>query len=138
VRRPARSSCPAWTLPRRFRPCCPLDVLELEVGYGLIPLVDEEQNGNLLARIRSIRRQFALDVGVIIPSLHLRDNLQLKPGEYSVAIKGNRVGSAEIMIDHCLAMDPGMPSTGSAASKQGSRPSISPLSGCPRPRRKRP
>ena len=85
----------------------PLDVMELEVGYGLIPLVDEEQNGNLLARIRSIRRQFALDMGVIVPSLHLRDNLQLKPGEYVVQIKGNRVASAEIMIDHFLAMDPG-------------------------------
>jgi flagellar biosynthesis protein FlhA len=85
----------------------PLDIMELEVGYGLIPLVDEEQNGNLLARIRSIRRQFALDMGVIVPSLHLRDNLQLKPGEYVVQIKGNRVASAEIMIDHFLAMDPG-------------------------------
>jgi flagellar biosynthesis protein FlhA len=84
-----------------------LDELELEVGYGLIPLVDEEQNGNLLARIRSIRRQFALDMGVVIPSLHLRDNLQLKPGQYTVLIKGNEVATAEILIDHYLAMDPG-------------------------------
>ena len=66
----------------------PLDTLELEVGYGLIPLVDEEQSGNILARIRSIRRQFALDMGVVILSLHLRDNLQLKPGQYSLLIKG--------------------------------------------------
>ena len=93
--------------PEEVQALLPLDVMELEVGYGLIPLVDEEQNGNLLARIRSIRRQFALDMGVIVPSLHLRDNLQLKPGEYVVQIKGNRVASAEIMIDHFLAMDPG-------------------------------
>ncbi len=85
----------------------PLDTLELEVGYGLIPLVDEEQDGNLLARIRSIRRQFALDMGVVIPSLHLKDNLQIKPGEYIVRIKGNQVAKGEIMIDHYLAMDPG-------------------------------
>jgi flagellar biosynthesis protein FlhA len=102
-----KEQTPALDTPEEVQALLPLDVLELEVGYGLIPLVDEEQSGNLLARIRSIRRQFALDMGVIVPSLHLRDNLQLKPGEYVVAIKGNRVGSAEIMIDHFLAMDPG-------------------------------
>ncbi|OGR35160.1 MAG: EscV/YscV/HrcV family type III secretion system export apparatus protein [Desulfovibrionales bacterium GWA2_65_9] len=62
--------------PEEVQALLPLDQLELEVGYGLIPLVDEEQNGNLLSRIRSIRRQFALDMGVVIPSLHLRRNLQ--------------------------------------------------------------
>lgn len=93
--------------PEEVHALLPLDSLELEVGYGLIPLVDEEQSGNLLARIRSIRRQFALDMGVVIPSLHLRDNLQLKPGEYAVLIKGNEIARAEIMIDHFLAMDPG-------------------------------
>ena len=93
--------------PEEVQALLPLDQLELEVGYGLIPLVDEEQNGNLLSRIRSIRRQFALDMGVIVPSLHLRDNLQLKPGEYRVVIKGNAVAAAEILIDHYLAMDPG-------------------------------
>lgn len=93
--------------PEEVQSLLPLDQLELEVGYGLIPLVDEEQNGNLLSRIRSIRRQFALDMGVVIPSLHLRDNLQLKPGEYRVLVKGNPIASAEILIDHYLAMDPG-------------------------------
>ncbi|MBL3582981.1 flagellar biosynthesis protein FlhA [Oleidesulfovibrio alaskensis] len=93
--------------PEEVQALLPLDVLELEVGYGLIPLVDEEQDGNLLSRIRSIRRQFALDMGVVIPSLHLRDNLQLKPGQYTLLIKGNEVASAEILIDHYLAMDPG-------------------------------
>lgn len=93
--------------PEEVQALLPLDTLELEVGYGLIPLVDEEQSGNILARIRSIRRQFALDMGVVIPSLHLRDNLQLKPGQYSLLIKGNQVASATILIDHFLAMDPG-------------------------------
>jgi len=93
--------------PEEVQNLLPLDVLELEVGYGLIPLVDEEQDGNLLARIRSIRRQFALDMGVVVPSLHLRDNLQLKPGQYSVIIKGNEIATGEIMVDHYLAMDPG-------------------------------
>ncbi|WP_461210618.1 flagellar biosynthesis protein FlhA [Desulfocurvus sp. DL9XJH121] len=98
---------PALDTPEEVQALLPLDTLELEVGYGLIPLVDEEQDGNLLARIRSIRRQFALDMGVIVPSLHLRDNLQLKPGQYSVLIKGNQVAAGEIMVDHYLAMDPG-------------------------------
>jgi flagellar biosynthesis protein FlhA len=104
----ARAQAPqALDTPEEVQTLLPLDVLELEVGYGLIPLVDEEQDGNLLARIRSIRRQFALDMGVVVPSLHLRDNLQLKPGQYSVLIKGNQVATGEIMVDHHLAMDPG-------------------------------
>jgi len=102
-----KSKAPALDTPEEVQSLLPLDLLELEVGYGLIPLVDEEQDGNLLSRIRSIRRQFALDMGVVVPSLHLRDNLQLKPGQYSVLIKGNEVASGEIMVDHFLAMDPG-------------------------------
>ncbi len=102
-----KGTAPAPDSPEEAMNLLPLDIMELEVGYGLIPLVDEEQNGTLLSRIRSIRRQFALDMGVVVPALHLRDNLQLKPGEYSVLIKGNRVAGAEILIDHYLAMDPG-------------------------------
>ncbi len=98
---------PALDTPEEVQALLPLDQLELEVGYGLIPLVDEAQDGNLLSRIRSIRRQFALDMGLIVPSLHLRDNLQLNPGQYSVVVKGNEVASAEILVDHLLAMDPG-------------------------------
>lgn len=103
----AKASSGTADTPEEVQALLPLDTLELEVGYGLIPLVDEEQSGNLLARIRSIRRQFALDMGVVIPSLHLRDNLQLKPGQYALLIKGNQVASAEILVDHFLAMDPG-------------------------------
>jgi len=93
--------------PERVESLLPLDVLELEVGYGLIPLVDEEQNGELLERIRSIRRQFALEMGFVVPPMHVRDNLQLKPGEYSVLIKGIEVARVELMLNHYLAMDPG-------------------------------
>ncbi|BBD07972.1 flagellar biosynthesis protein FlhA [Desulfovibrio ferrophilus] len=102
-----KNSVPSLDTPEEVQSLLPLDMLELEVGYGLIPLVDEEQDGNLLSRIRSIRRQFALDMGVVVPSLHLRDNLQLKPGQYSVLVKGNEVAAGEIMVDHYLAMDPG-------------------------------
>ena len=84
-----------------------LDLLELEVGYGLIPLVDEEQGGDLLERIRSIRRQFAQEMGIIIPPLHVRDNLQLNPAEYVILIKGIDVARGELMVGHLLAMNPG-------------------------------
>ena len=84
-----------------------LDILELEVGYGLIPLVDEEQGGDLLERIRSIRRQFAQEMGIIVPPLHVRDNLQLNPGQYTIIIKGIEMARGELIIDHILAMDPG-------------------------------
>lgn len=84
-----------------------LDRLELEVGYGLIPIVDEEQNGDLLDRIRSIRRQFALEMGVIVPPLRVRDNLQLKPGEYRILIKGNEVARGEMMPGYVMALSAG-------------------------------
>jgi flagellar biosynthesis protein FlhA len=85
----------------------PLDVMELEVGYELIPLVDAERNGELLDRIKSIRRQFALEMGFIVPPLHIRDNLQLKPGEYSILIKGVQVAKGGVMMGRLLAMSPG-------------------------------
>ncbi len=84
-----------------------VDILELEVGYALIPLVDEAQGGDLLERIRTMRRQFAQEMGLIVPPLHVRDNLQLKPGEYVILIKGVEVARAELMPGHLLAMDPG-------------------------------
>ncbi|MDR1167076.1 MAG: flagellar biosynthesis protein FlhA [Deltaproteobacteria bacterium] len=93
--------------PEKVEALLPLDVLELEVGYGLIPLVDEEQGGELLERVRSIRRQFALELGFIVPPMHVRDNLQLKPGEYAILIKGDEVGRAEMMVKYQLAMNPG-------------------------------
>lgn len=85
----------------------PLDLIELEVGYGLISIVDSEQSGDLLERITSIRKQFALDLGVVVPSIHIRDNLQLNPGEYRLLIKGNKVAGGELRPEAVLAMDPG-------------------------------
>ena len=84
-----------------------LELVELEVGYGLVNLVDSSQNGDLLERITFMRKQFALDWGVIIPSVRIKDNLELKPGGYSVKIKGIEVASGELMPDYFLAMDPG-------------------------------
>jgi len=84
-----------------------VDRLELEVGYGLIPIVDEEQNGDLLDRIRSVRKQFAAELGIVVPSLRVRDNLQLKPGEYRILIKGNEVAKGEMMLGYAMALSPG-------------------------------
>ncbi len=84
-----------------------VDLLELEVGYGLISLVDANQDGELLPRIRSIRKQFALDMGFIVPPVHIKDNLQLKPNEYSILLKGVKIGSGEMLPGHHLAMNPG-------------------------------
>lgn len=85
----------------------PLDMVELEVGYGLINVVDSSKSGDLLERISSIRKQFALDLGIIVPSVHIRDNLQLAPGEYRFLIKGNKIGGGILKPDALLAMDPG-------------------------------
>ena len=85
----------------------PVDVLEFELGYGLIPLVDESQNGDLLPRIKAIRQQLAMEYGILVPPLHVRDNLQLKPSEYRLLLKGNAVAKADLMIGHFLALSPG-------------------------------
>jgi flagellar biosynthesis protein FlhA len=84
-----------------------VDPLELEVGYGLISLVDREQGGKFLDRVRSIRRQFALEMGMVIPPIHIRDNLQLKSSEYQILLKGVKIAGANLMMNHYLAMDPG-------------------------------
>ncbi len=84
-----------------------IELVELEVGYGLVNFVDADQNGDLLERISHIRKQFVLDWGVIIPPIRIRDNLELKPSEYSIKIKGMQVAEGELVTDHFLAMDPG-------------------------------
>lgn len=91
----------------RIESLLPLDLVELEVGYGLINIVESDESGDLLERIVSIRKQFALDLGVIVPSIHIRDNLQLEPGEYRLMIKGNKVGGGTLRPEYMLAMDPG-------------------------------
>ena len=94
-------------LPEKVESILPLDVMELEVGYELIPLVDADRNGELLERIKSIRRQFALEMGFIVPPLHIRDNLQLKSNGYAVLIKGVDIARGSIMMGRILAMNPG-------------------------------
>ena len=84
-----------------------LDTLELEIGYGLIPLVDTEQGGDLLSRVSMIRKQLAQELGIIVPPIRIRDNVQLKPSEYQVKVKGTTVASYELMVDHLLAINPG-------------------------------
>ena len=84
-----------------------VDLLELEVGYGLIPLVDREQGGKFLDRVRSIRRQFALEMGMVIPPIHIRDNLQLNSSEYQILLKGVKIAGSTLMVNQYLAMDPG-------------------------------
>lgn len=93
--------------PEQVEALLPLDALELEIGYELIPLVDAAQDGELLERVKSVRRQFALEMGIIVPPLHIRDNLQLKSNEYSVLIKGVEVARGELWMNHHLAIDPG-------------------------------
>jgi flagellar biosynthesis protein FlhA len=93
--------------PEKLENLLPVDLLELEVGYGLINIVDADQNGDLLERISNIRKQFALDLGIIVPSLRIRDNLELKPGDYQVLLKGVQIGSGSLMVGNLLAMDPG-------------------------------
>ena len=91
-----------------FKPLPPLDIMGLEIGYALVPLVDVQQDGELLGRIKSIRRQIAQEVGIVVPSIHIQDNMQLKPGEYRILLKGNEVGSGHLMTNHYLAMNPGL------------------------------
>ena len=84
----------------------PLDTLAIEVGYGLIPLVDIEQGGQLLDRIKSLRRQIARELGIIVAPVHIQDNMQLKPGEYTILLKGNEIARGELMANYYLAMNP--------------------------------
>ncbi|MBL4889934.1 MAG: FHIPEP family type III secretion protein, partial [Candidatus Lindowbacteria bacterium] len=83
-----------------------VDPLEVEIGYALIPLVDPEQGGDLLERITMIRRQMALELGLIVPPIRIRGNMQLKPNQYSIKIRGIEVAEATIKTDHYLAMNP--------------------------------
>ncbi|MCX7628428.1 MAG: flagellar biosynthesis protein FlhA [Methylophilaceae bacterium] len=85
----------------------PVDVLGLEVGYRLIPLVDHTQNGELLRRIRGVRKKFAQEMGFLVPPVHIRDNLELKPNGYRITLKGVEVGQGEAFVGQFLAINPG-------------------------------
>lgn len=93
--------------PESIIPLLQVDPIELEFGYGIIPLADPNQGGDLFDRLVMIRRQIALELGVVIPMIRLRDFIQLDANQYIVKIKGSKVGEGSIMFDHYLAMNPG-------------------------------
>ncbi|MCS6912305.1 MAG: flagellar biosynthesis protein FlhA [Myxococcales bacterium] len=92
--------------PRREQPedLLPIDLLALEVGYELVPLVDAERDGSMLRRIATLRRQFAQEYGIVVPPIHVRDNLRLKPGEYRLLLLGNELGRGTLRVRCMLAM----------------------------------
>lgn len=93
--------------PERTEDLLKVDTLEVEIGYGLIPLVDTNQGGDLLDRVSTIRRQMAQELGIIVPPIRIRDNVQLQPNQYRIKIKGIGVATYELMLDHILAINPG-------------------------------
>ncbi len=86
----------------------PVDTLGLEVGYRLIPLVDQAQGGELLKRIKGIRKKFAQEIGFLAPSVHIRDNLEMRPSAYRILLKGVEIGNGEVFLGQFLAINPGM------------------------------
>ncbi len=102
-----KAGAPALPQPEPVEKLLKVDMMGLEVGYGLISLVDTKRGGNILERIKSIRRQLALELGVVVPPIRIRDNLQLRPNQYSVLVKGVSVATGELMLNHLLAMNPG-------------------------------
>ena len=95
------------TLEATWDDLAPVDVLGLEVGYRLIALVDKNQGGELLKRIKGVRKKFAQEIGFLPPSVHIRDNLELKPNAYRLSLKGVAIGEGEVFNDMFLAIDPG-------------------------------
>jgi flagellar biosynthesis protein FlhA len=88
-------------------PLAPVDILEMEVGFDIIPLVDERRGGEMMARIGRLRRQFARSLGVVVPPIQVRDNLRLKAVEYSILLRGTEVARGELRPGHLLGIDPG-------------------------------
>ncbi|MCX7960632.1 MAG: flagellar biosynthesis protein FlhA [Burkholderiales bacterium] len=107
----------------------PVDAFALEVGYRLVPLVDSAHGGELLKRIRAIRRKFAQEVGFLPPAVHIRDNLELRPGAYRILLKGVAIGEGEVIPGQFLAIDPG--GAGAAAPPLKGTPTSDPAFGLP-------
>ena len=103
-----------------------IEQMELEIGYSLIPLVDSEKGGDLLERITMIRKQVAIELGIIVPPIRIRDNMQLNPNEYVIKIRGSEVVRGELMIGSYLAMDPG-----GAQEQIAGIPTVEPAFGLP-------
>ena len=97
----------AATKPENIISLLQVDPMELEIGYSLIPLVDTGQGGDLLDRIVMIRRQCALELGLVVPTIRIRDNIQIKPNAYIIKLKGVEIARGELMLDHYLAMNSG-------------------------------
>ncbi len=93
--------------PESVLPLVHVDPLEVEIGYSLIPLVDPEQGGTLLDRITNIRKRSALDLGLVVPPIRIRDNMELEPQEYSILVKGVELGRGELQVGKLMAMNPG-------------------------------
>ena len=106
----AAKQAPSESEEATWQDVMPVDTLGLEVGYRLIPLVDKNQGGELLKRIKGIRKKFAQEVGFLAPPVHIRDNLELKPSAYRITLKGVEVGSGEALSGQYLAINPGMAS----------------------------
>ena len=106
----AAKQAPSESEEATWQDVMPVDTLGLEVGYRLIPLVDKNQGGELLKRIKGIRKKFAQEVGFLAPPVHIRDNLELKPSAYRITLKGVEVGSGEALSGQFLAINPGMAS----------------------------
>ncbi|MCG2582837.1 flagellar biosynthesis protein FlhA [Massilia sp. TS11] len=105
-----QQAAPAENEEATWQDIMPVDTLGLEVGYRLIPLVDKQQSGELLKRIKGIRKKFAQEVGFLCPPVHIRDNLELKPSAYRITLKGVEVGQGEALNGQYLAINPGMAS----------------------------
>ncbi len=99
----------------RIEEMLPVELVELEVGYDLVSLVDQTQGGELIERVSAIRRNLAAELGIIVPAVHIRDNLRLRPGAYRLLLSGNEIGKGELRVHKLMAMDP----TGSAPALNG-------------------
>jgi len=110
----------------RIEEMLPVELVELEVGYDLVSLVDQSQGGELIERVSAIRRNLAAELGIIVPAVHIRDNLRLRPGAYRLLLSGNEIGKGELRVNRLLAMDP----TGSAQALNG-EPTTEPAFGLP-------
>jgi len=104
----AAKAPPAPKQPENVMSLLAVDPLELEIGYGLVSLADESQGGNLLERVTMVRRQVAVDLGLVLPHIRIRDNIQLRPTGYAIKIRGVEVARGEVMIGYYLAMNPGI------------------------------
>ncbi len=116
----------AGTEPQEISPVVPLDPISLELGFGLIPLVDKDQGAELLERVTRIRKEAALDLGLVVPRIRIMDNMRLEPSEYTFKLRGTEVGRGVIRMGHFMAINPG-----GERDKLEGEPTIDPAFGLP-------